>query len=425
MSAVADHALVDPTLQTSASNDTTNSTLPTTKTTTTTSDNYNTTIHNTPIHNSTALSDYPFNVRHVNGSTYFTPRIINETWTELKIGVLLPFHQKSDPWTQRLTLSGASAIRMAVNEINSQQLIPNAYITLIERDSFPKDVDGQAGITQAVFATVSLIQEGVIGLIGDISSSWTSLSALMTSTLQIPQCSFSAVATSLSDKTQYSYFFRTVSTKLLYSDAALAFIVSQGWPSIGILYADDDIGQQLSESLIMKSKLQGVHVQAYQKFYEDGPQSNIHSSIDILMNTGVQIIIVAAEGESQLAAFTVAGNMGHINNNTVWVSMGKITNELYNGVQKFNTQMEHRISSTTTTSSISPTNNINNNNSKTNKNDTDAISFIARTTPHLQSISFNETFSGGVFLLDSTLELHGYKPYDEFIEKWSHLDPNM
>ena len=172
--------------------------------------------------------------------------------------------------------SGAGAIRMAVNEINSQRLIPNAYITLIERDSFPKDVNGQAGITQAVFATVSLIQEGVVGVIGDISSSWTSLSALMTSTLQIPQCSFSAVASnvlflctflsicifktnlpffalyplhafhlaSLSDKTQYSYFFRTVSTKLLYSDAALAFIVSQGWPSIGILYADNDIGQQ-------------------------------------------------------------------------------------------------------------------------------------------------------------------------------------
>jgi hypothetical protein len=55
-------------------------------------------------------------------------------------------------------------------------------------------VEGQAAITQAVFSAISLIQEGVIGVIGDISSSWTSLSALMTSTLQIPQCSFSAIA---------------------------------------------------------------------------------------------------------------------------------------------------------------------------------------------------------------------------------------
>lgn len=110
---------------------------------------------------------------------------------------------------------GTSAIRMAAEEINAKQLIPGAYITLVERDSFPKQVPGQEGITQAVFAAVSLIQEGVIGVIGDISSSWTSLSALMTSTLRIPQCSFSAAASkccqhcSHGDPTIHSLVFST------------------------------------------------------------------------------------------------------------------------------------------------------------------------------------------------------------------------
>lgn len=90
--------------------------------------------------------------------------------------------------------SGISAIRLAVAEINAQNLIPGAYVTLVEKDSYPRAVEGQAAITQAVFSAISLIQEGVIGVIGDVSSSWTSLSALMTSTLQIPQCSFSAIA---------------------------------------------------------------------------------------------------------------------------------------------------------------------------------------------------------------------------------------
>ena len=52
------------------------------------------------------------------------------------------------------------------------------------------------------------------------------------------------VLASLSDKSQFSYFFRTVPTNLLYSDAAIAFIVSQSWPTIGVLYSDDDFGQQ-------------------------------------------------------------------------------------------------------------------------------------------------------------------------------------
>lgn len=54
---------------------------------------------------------------------------------------------------------------------------------------------------------------------------------------------------SLSDKTQFGYFFRTVPTNLLYSDAAVSFIVSQGWPDLGVLYSDDDFGQQCNDDM--------------------------------------------------------------------------------------------------------------------------------------------------------------------------------
>lgn len=92
-------------------------------------------------------------------------------------------------------LRGSSAIRMAVNFINQQKLIPGAYITLVQKDSFPNEKTGNQGaVTGAVYASVTLLQHGVIAVIGDISSSWTSLSALMTSALEIPQCSFTANA---------------------------------------------------------------------------------------------------------------------------------------------------------------------------------------------------------------------------------------
>lgn len=97
--------------------------------------------------------------------------------------------------TDHLTLCrGASAIRMAINDINAKGVIPGAYITLIQKDSFPVRSVNQDAVTDAVYASVTLLQQGVIGVIGDISSSWTSLSALMTSTLEIPQCSFTATA---------------------------------------------------------------------------------------------------------------------------------------------------------------------------------------------------------------------------------------
>lgn len=83
---------------------------------------------------------------------------------------------------------------MAINDINAKGVIPGAYITLIQKDSFPVRSVNQDAVTDAVYASVTLLQQGVIGVIGDISSSWTSLSALMTSTLEIPQCSFTATA---------------------------------------------------------------------------------------------------------------------------------------------------------------------------------------------------------------------------------------
>lgn len=80
------------------------------------------------------------------------------------------------------------AVRLALTEINALGIIPGAIVTLIEKDS-------STDMTQAVFSTVSLIQDGVIGVIGDIS--FAALTAFMTSTLQIPQCSFSANAREL------------------------------------------------------------------------------------------------------------------------------------------------------------------------------------------------------------------------------------
>ncbi|KAG0190245.1 hypothetical protein DFQ28_002282 [Apophysomyces sp. BC1034] len=290
---------------------------------------------------------------------------------------------------------------MGAAEINAKQLIPGAYITLVEKDSYPTDSNGQSAITQAVFSTVALIQDGVVGVIGDISSSWTALSALMTSTLQIPQCSFTAGANSLADKSQYGYFFRTVPTRLLYADAALSFIVNQGWPVIGVLYSSNESDEQLSESLVAKAKMQGIRVLAYEEFYKEGPNSDIQASIDTVMKAGARIVFLAAEDDAQLAALTVAANAGYINNETVWITTGTITDELNQAVNLFNNVIRARI------------NNTDHRQSKT------AIDYAARRTNTLNPIEYNSTFSGGLFTFETRSNLTGYPPFDNFVGEWA------
>ncbi|KAI9257749.1 periplasmic binding protein-like I [Helicostylum pulchrum] len=381
-------------------------------------------------------NNYAFSVHRSKGTTFIHPALRNDSLVELKVGVLLPFHQSGNNKTKVMTMSGVSAIRLAVAEINAQNLIPGAYITLIEKDSYPRSVEGQAAITQAVFSAISLIQEGVIGVIGDVSSSWTSLSALMTSTLQIPQCSFSAIATSLSDKSQFGYFFRTTPTNLLYSDAAMSFITSQGWPVMGVLYSDDDFGQQLSENVVMKARANGIHIKSYQSFYDEGPKSDIKNSIDALASTGVRIVFIAAEKSAQLAALTVAAHHGYINNNTVWITVDTDPNELHKAVMKFNTIIEQRFNKTdivpevynSSLVDILPSDNAPG--SKTVKKQLlsdviDPIEYAARLTNSLVPIDYSNVFSGGVFIINNLRELTGYPPFDHFIDKWSHLDPSM
>jgi hypothetical protein len=139
------------------------------------------------------------------------------------------------------------AVRLALTEINALGIIPGAIVTLIEKDS-------STDMTQAVFSTVSLIQDGVIGVIGDIS--FAALTAFMTSTLQIPQCSFSANArelfffllflyihsfiASFADKSDYHYFFRTIPTDLLYDHVIQSFLVHQNLSHLGILHTGDN-----------------------------------------------------------------------------------------------------------------------------------------------------------------------------------------
>ncbi|KAF9323916.1 hypothetical protein BG006_001008, partial [Podila minutissima] len=94
-----------------------------------------------------------------NNSLYIIPNIVAATpdLVEIKVGLLLPFSLPNN-LTQQLAYSGTSAIRLAVSEINAQQLIPGAYITLVLKDSFNGLDPDNSGAAQAIFSTVSLLQ---------------------------------------------------------------------------------------------------------------------------------------------------------------------------------------------------------------------------------------------------------------------------
>ncbi|KAG0372302.1 hypothetical protein BGX24_000432, partial [Mortierella sp. AD032] len=308
-----------------------------------------------------------------NNSLYLTPNVTSrEGLVEIKIGLLLPYSLPNN-LTQQLTYSGTSAIRLAASEINEQRLIPGAYITLVLKDSFNGADPENSGAAQAIFSTVSLLQTegGVSGVIGDVSSALTVQSALLTSRLSIPQCSYSAGSTQLSSKDDYGYFFRTIPTELMFGRVMMEFVASRGWTQVAVFYTGDELGSQMMDSIALQARKRNITIGYRKAFWEMESSSDIGPGLDALKESGRQIVLVAAVGEPQVRLMTEAVKRGLISKDYVWLTINQVTEPLLGAAG----------------STLKPSD------------------------------------LNGLFMFDNMLRLHGYKPYEEFLDKWAALSP--
>ncbi|KAG0217465.1 hypothetical protein BGX33_010476 [Mortierella sp. NVP41] len=308
-----------------------------------------------------------------NNSLYLTPNVTSrDGLVEIKIGLLLPYSLPNN-LTQQLTYSGTSAIRLAASEINENHMIPGAYVTLVLKDSFNGADPENSGAAQAIFSTVSLLEAegGVAGVIGDVSSALTVQSALLTSRLSIPQCSYSAGSTQLSSKDDYGSFFRTIPTELMFGRVMMEFVASRGWKTVAVFYTGDELGSQMMDSIALQARKRNVTIGYRKAFWEMESSSDVGPSLDALKDSGQQIVLVAAVGEPQIRLMTEAVKRGLISKDYVWLMINQVTEPLLGSAG----------------STLKPSD------------------------------------LNGLFMFDNMLRLHGYQPYEEFLDKWTALNP--
>ncbi|KAF9969956.1 hypothetical protein BGZ73_007480 [Actinomortierella ambigua] len=307
-----------------------------------------------------------------NNSLYITPNITNRAGlVEIKIGVLLPYSLPNNV-TQTLTYSGTSAIRLAASEINANNIIPGAFVTLVLKDSFNGNDPENSGAAQAIFSTVSLLQlDGVVGVIGDVSSALSVQSALLTSRLSIPQCSFSAGSTQLSSKEDYEHFFRTIPTELMFGRVMLDFVASRGWTKIAVFYTGDPLGSELMDNIAFQAAKRNITVAFRRSFWELGTSSDVRPAVSALKDSGIQIVIVAAVGTPQIRLMMEAIQQGLVSKDYVWMVVKQVTEPLLN----------------------------------------------------MKGTTITPEQLNGLFMFDNLLKLTGYKPFEQFLDKWTTLDP--
>ncbi|RUS19818.1 7 transmembrane sweet-taste receptor of 3 GCPR-domain-containing protein [Endogone sp. FLAS-F59071] len=154
--------------------------------------------------------------------------------TVINIGILLP-----DPATILPTnvnsaevVGGIAAIKLAVDTINNQSLVSGATFNLIFGNTSDMDM------ASTIFTTSDLLSKNPIAIIGDASENQTYFSAVMSSKMMIPQCSFTKDVTQFFKIVDIPYFFRMVPTDNQLCEVILEFIIIGNWTGIVIVYDD-------------------------------------------------------------------------------------------------------------------------------------------------------------------------------------------
>ncbi|ORZ27121.1 periplasmic binding protein-like I [Lobosporangium transversale] len=288
----------------------------------------------------------------------------------LRFGVLLPLNAPTGSREHIIARKALSAIRLAINHVNRQKIVPGINMTLILRDSQDPDLFTITGGSAAISAASDLITAKVSGVIGDLRSSLTRYEALMTSSVGIPQCSFSSVSTTLSDMRVYPFFFRTIPTLIVILDSLLALVHTLGWRRISLIYDADTLGWSEREHFEDKAKEMGIYVLAavpmtiFGKPYDP----TFHHVKDKLQSSRSRIQVLIATQNNQFDFLREMKDSGYMSPKYAWIT----TNDVSSSVQQ----------------------------------EKDSI-------PDYD----------GLIMIDNGWDLKGYGPFDNFLSEWQNLDP--
>ncbi|KAI8603788.1 periplasmic binding protein-like I [Dissophora ornata] len=271
--------------------------------------------------------------RYVYDPPYHAPGLtdeeFNETWwglpNTLKIGVLLPFTVVTGPSNSRnFSRISLSVLRMAVQDMNDRQIIPGMNMSLVVRDS-QQYLTGTniTGTAAAVSATTRLLQLDIGGAIGDVTADLTTSEAIMTSSIGIPQCSFSSYRMDASQLSTFAYLFRTAPGLQMYLRGLAEVITHYGWRRISILHTLDVEGLTSENSFTNWCKVKNIEmVKVSIPLTEDGSKLEDVASgpMNMVKNSNTRIHVLIAPKESQIALLDIARNNGLFEAGHVWMT---------------------------------------------------------------------------------------------------------
>ncbi|KAG0251820.1 Metabotropic GABA-B receptor subtype 2, isoform C [Mortierella polycephala] len=179
------------------------------------------------------------------------------------------------------------------------------------------------------------------------------------------------IGAQLSSKDDYGHFFRTIPTELMFGRVMMDFVVSRGWKTIAVFYTGDSLGSKMMDRITHQAARRNIKIGYKRAFWESGASSDVKPALEALQDSGQRIIMVAAVGTPQMRLMVEAVKMGFVSKDYVWLAINQVAEPLLD-----------------------------------------------------ENSNLMPTDLNGLFMFDNLLKLHGYPPYEQFLDKWAALDPS-
>ncbi|XP_073479793.1 extracellular calcium-sensing receptor-like [Aquarana catesbeiana] len=191
-------------------------------------------------------------------------------------------------------------VKFATMEINNNSgILPNVTLGFQVYDScsmLQRELEGTlymlTGQSKAIPNFQCQRKEKLAAIIGHSTSTFSILMAHILGLSRYPQISHFSTSSLLSDRTQFTSFFRTVPSDAFQSKGLAKLVLNFGWTWVGLVAVANDYGQQGIQVIKQEILKSGACVEFTVYIQLNQPNHNIPQIVQVIKGSTAQAIVV-------------------------------------------------------------------------------------------------------------------------------------
>ncbi|KAJ3216980.1 Gamma-aminobutyric acid type B receptor subunit 2 [Clydaea vesicula] len=182
-------------------------------------------------------------------------------------------------------------VKQAVKDINEANLF----------SKFKLNYQNMSSVSSKVVAV-----KNVISMMSQANQTDRMAISLAAQAYNVLQCAGVSTNPSLSDKSSYGNFFRTVASDDFQGPAIASYIYQMGWKKIGLITINSDYGLSLGQVFQKKTVELGIKILAHYSYSED--LSDLKTCAKVIKNSGAKIIVFVGNTNDIVQYMKIAGS---------------------------------------------------------------------------------------------------------------------